>query len=43
MTLGAIGAKAGETILVSSAFGARVTVFLTVVTCEGAEVNMRGE
>jgi hypothetical protein len=40
MSLGAIGAQAGEAIDVSNAFGARVTVFLTVVTCQGATVSM---
>jgi hypothetical protein len=60
MSLGAIGAQAGETIDISShpldqsqrdaagqaldelaaAFGARVTVFLTVVTCHDATVSM---
>jgi hypothetical protein len=43
MSLGAIGAQANETIDVSSAFGARVTVFLTVVTCHGATVSMTRE
>jgi hypothetical protein len=38
--LGCIGAQGGETIQISNAFGARVTVFLTVVTCQGAIVNM---
>jgi hypothetical protein len=40
MSLGAIGARAREAIDLSSAFGARVTVFLTVVTCHGATVRM---
>ncbi len=43
MTLGTIGAQAGETIDISNAFGARVTVFLTVVTCHNATVNMTFE
>jgi hypothetical protein len=43
MSLGVIGAQAGETIDISNAFGARVTVFLTVVTCDGATVNMTRE
>ena len=40
MDLGHIGAQAGETIDISNAFGARVTVFLTVVTTHGATVTM---
>ena len=40
MSLNAIGARVGETVDVSSAFGARVTVFLTVVTCQGAKVGV---
>ncbi|MEK6301464.1 MAG: hypothetical protein AABO41_12140 [Acidobacteriota bacterium] len=40
MDLGCIGARSGETIDVSNAFGARVTVFLTVVTAKGATVTM---
>ncbi|MGW7285914.1 hypothetical protein ACWGH4_10535 [Streptomyces sp. NPDC054847] len=43
MTLGCIGAQGGETIDLSSAFGARVTVFLTVVTVRGAAVAMTRE
>ena len=43
MSLGVIGAQADETIDISSAFGARVTVFLTVVTCHGATVSMTRE
>jgi hypothetical protein len=39
-TLGCIGAKSGETIDITNAFGARVTVFLTVVTCRNAKVKM---
>lgn len=38
--LGCIGAKRRETIDISNAFGARVTVFLTVVTCETAKIKM---
>lgn len=40
MDLGSIGARGGETIDVSNAFGARVTVFLTVVSANGATVEM---
>lgn len=43
MTLGSIGAQGGETIDLSNAFGARVTVFLTVVTAHGATVTMTRE
>jgi hypothetical protein len=39
-SLGCIGAKRGETIDITNAFNARVTVFLTVVTCESAKVKM---
>jgi hypothetical protein len=42
MTLGCIGAQGGEVIDLSNAFGARVTVFLTVVTAHGATVTMTG-
>jgi hypothetical protein len=42
MDLGCIGADAGETIDISNAFGARVTVFLTVISAQGATVNMEG-
>ncbi len=38
--LGCIGAQGGETIDISNAFGARVTVFLTVITAHGATVTM---
>ncbi len=38
--LGCIGATAGETIDFSTAFGARVTVFLTVVTGAKATVGI---
>jgi hypothetical protein len=40
MSLGVIGAEAGETIDISNAFSARVTVYLTVVTCHDATVSM---
>lgn len=43
MTLGSIGAQGNETIDLSSAFGARVAVFLTVVTAQGATVTMTRE
>jgi hypothetical protein len=43
MSLGAIGAQAGETIDISSSSGARVVVFLTVVTCHDATVSMTWE
>lgn len=42
MDLGCIGADAGETLTLSNAFGARVTVFITVITAPGAIVNMIG-
>jgi hypothetical protein len=42
MDLGCIGADAGETLSISNAFGARVTVFITVITAPGATVNMIG-
>jgi hypothetical protein len=42
MDLGCIGADGGETIDISNAFGARVTVYLTVITAQGATVNMIG-
>jgi hypothetical protein len=38
--LGCIGAEGGETLSVSNAFSARVTVFLTVITANGATVTM---
>ena len=38
--LGCIGGRAGETIDISNAAGARVTVFLTLVTAHGATANM---
>jgi hypothetical protein len=41
--LGCIGGRRGEKIDISNAFGARVTVFLTVVTCHGAKVKMTWE
>jgi hypothetical protein len=40
MDLGCIGGQANEVVDLSSAFGARVTVFLTVITCAGAIVGM---
>jgi hypothetical protein len=40
MDLGYIGARGNEVISISSAFGARVSVFLTVATAEGATVKM---
>lgn len=40
LDLGCIGAQGGEVIDISNAFGARVTVFLTVVTANGATVTM---
>ncbi len=43
MDLGCIGAQAGETIDLSNAFGARVTVYLTIVTVPGARVTMTRE
>lgn len=42
MDLGCIGADAGETHSISNAFGARVTVFITVMTAPGSTVNMIG-
>jgi hypothetical protein len=41
--LGTVGGQGGETIDISSAFGARVTIFLTVVTCSNATVAMVAE
>lgn len=38
--LGCIGAQSGETVDITNAFGARVTVFLTVITADGATVTM---
>jgi hypothetical protein len=43
MDLGSIGARGGEIIDISNAFGARVTVFLTVRTATGSTVQMTGE
>ncbi len=40
LDLGCIGARGGETIDITNAFGARVTVFLTVTTVFGAVVKM---
>jgi hypothetical protein len=42
MDLGCIGANAGETLNISNAAGARVTIFITVITAPGATVNMIG-
>jgi hypothetical protein len=41
--LGGIGAQGGETIDISNAFGARVTVFLTVQTAANATVDITWE
>lgn len=38
--LGCIGGRAGETIDITNAFGARVTVFVTLITAQGATANM---
>lgn len=38
--LGSLGAQGGETINISNAFGARVSVFLTVITANSATVSM---
>jgi hypothetical protein len=38
--LGCVGAQGGETLDISTAFGARVTVFLTVTTANGATATM---
>ncbi|KKO20054.1 MAG: hypothetical protein PGMFKBFP_03219 [Anaerolineales bacterium] len=38
--LSRLGIQTGEAIDISNAFGARVTVFLTVVTADGATVTM---
>ena len=40
MDLGYIGARENEVVSISSAFGARVSVFLTVATEDGAIVKM---
>lgn len=40
MDLGCVGAQGGETLEISNAFGARVSVFLTVVTAYGATASM---
>jgi hypothetical protein len=42
MDLGCIGAQGNETIDVTNALAARVTVYLTVVTAPGATVTMIG-
>ena len=39
MNLGCIGGKAGETLDIQAANN-RITIFVTVVTCEGAKVNI---
>jgi len=38
--LGCVGAQGGETIDISNAFGARVTVFLTMTIANGAMATM---
>jgi hypothetical protein len=38
--LDCVGAQGGETINISNAFGARVTVFLSVTTAKGATATM---
>jgi hypothetical protein len=38
--LGCVGAQGGETIDITNAFGARVTVFLSVTTANGATATM---
>jgi hypothetical protein len=38
--LGCIGGHAGETIDITNAAGARVTVFVTLITAQGATANM---
>jgi hypothetical protein len=38
--LGCIGGQAGEVIELSNAAGARVTIFVTIATCEGATVKI---
>ncbi len=43
MDLGSIGARGGEIINISNAFGARVSVFLTVRTATDATVQMTWE
>jgi hypothetical protein len=40
MDLGCIGAGAGETLNISNGFGARVTIFVTVLTASGASVSI---
>ena len=40
MDLGCIGVQSSEVVDITNAFGARVTVFLTVVTAHGATVSM---
>jgi hypothetical protein len=41
--LGGLGGQAGETIELSSAGGARVSIFVTIVTCDGATVDVATE
>ena len=43
MDLGCLGGKANETIDISDAFGARVTVFLTVRSAPRASISMTRE
>jgi len=40
LNLGLIGGKATESISISNAFGARVTVFLTIVTSNGGTISV---
>jgi hypothetical protein len=40
MDLGCIGAGAGETLNISNSFGARVTIFVTVLTATGAAARI---
>ena len=40
MNLGCIGAGAGETLNISNSFGARMTIFVTVVTVSSATVSI---
>ena len=41
--LGFIGGRAGETIDITNAFGARATVSVTLITAQGATANMSKE
>jgi hypothetical protein len=43
MNLGCVGANGGESLEITNASGARVTVFLTVITAYGASVSMTRE